>query len=106
MSTVSKSQELQSSVGQRPLSPRKDAFRRFFDELAPKSDVLKARKRYFYHSDWRYLRFLVPAGVKVLVLGCGTGKTLSELAPAIGVGIDISEQMILQARRSHPQHTF
>jgi SAM-dependent methyltransferase len=104
--TLEKIRERDLPEQERPPSPRKLAFREFFDGFASRSDAWKQRNKYLYRSDWRYLRFLVPAGVKVLVLGCGTGRVLAELEPAIGVGVDISEEMILEARRSHPQYSF
>ena len=44
------------------------------------------------------LRQLVPAGSRVLEAGCGRGTLLRALRPARGLGIDISERMLEQAR--------
>jgi SAM-dependent methyltransferase len=61
----------------------------------------------FYHSeDIAYLRFLIPAGSRVLELGCGAGDTLAALQPSLGVGVDFSPAMIEQARRAHPALQF
>src|ERR1700676_4866800 len=61
----------------------------------------------FYHSeDIAYLRFLIPAGSRVLELGCGAGDTLAALQPSLGVGVDFSPAMIEQARRAHPEQQF
>jgi ubiquinone/menaquinone biosynthesis C-methylase UbiE len=89
-----------------PASKRKEEFRKFFDAFAPRSEAWKRRNKYLYRSDWRYLRFLVPAEARVLVLGCGAGRLLAELRPASGVGIDFSEGMIHEARKSYPQYDF
>jgi len=89
-----------------PMSPRKQAFRTFFDAFAPRSEAWKRRNSYLYKSDWRFLRFLVPAQARVLVLGCGTGRVLDEVKPAFGVGIDISEQMVAESRKAFPQYQF
>jgi SAM-dependent methyltransferase len=51
-------------------------------------------------------RFLTPPDLRVLELGCGEGDLLAALEPAVGVGIDFSEEMIERARRKHPRHTF
>ena len=34
-------------------------------------------------------------------LGCGTGEMLARLKPSEGVGVDISENMIFEARSKH-----
>ena len=54
----------------------------------------------------RHYRFLVPAGSRVLELGCGLGDLLAAVEPAPGVGVDFSQSMIDQARRRHPGLEF
>jgi SAM-dependent methyltransferase len=54
----------------------------------------------------RVYRFLVPAGLRVLELGCGDGDLLASLAPAIGVGVDFSPRMLERARHRHPRLRF
>ena len=51
-------------------------------------------------------RQLVPAGARVLELGCGKGDLLAELAPGYGLGIDFSANMVSQARTRHPELCF
>jgi len=43
---------------------------------------------------------------KVLDLGCGTGKFLSKIVTSEKIGVDISEQMIKQARIKNPDCLF
>lgn len=88
------------------LSKRKQSIRELSDTLAPRRDRWIVRNRYFHESDYRYLRFLIPAGSNILDLGCGTGRLLSELQPKMGVGIDISERMIEVARQNYPDYKF
>jgi SAM-dependent methyltransferase len=64
------------------------------------------RHGYFYEEDWRYMRFLVPAGKRVLELGSGTGEMLARLSPGEGVGVDFSPAMTEAARAKHPQMRF
>ena len=52
------------------------------------------------------MRFLVPAGKRVLALGCGNGNLLNALEPAIGVGVDFSPAKIEMARRTYPHLRF
>ena len=75
-------------------SPRKARTLEQADQLAASRDEWIERHRFFYDEDWRYLRFLVPAGKQVLDLGCGTGGLLSALPPRDGVGIDFSPAMV------------
>ncbi|OIP91502.1 MAG: glycosyl transferase [Syntrophaceae bacterium CG2_30_49_12] len=42
----------------------------------------------------------------VLELGCGRGELLKALNPREGVGVDLSEQMIVEAQRRHPKLQF
>ncbi len=88
------------------LSSRKLAIRALADRLAPERERWMRRNAYFYAEDRRYMRFLVPAGSRVLELGCGTGELLAALAPARGVGIDLSPATVAVARREHPQFEF
>lgn len=90
----------------REMSPRKQAIRRLFDRLAPEREKWLSRNDYFYAQDHAYLNFLVPKGLRVLELGCGTGSLLAGLEPAYGLGIDISPEMIRTAQRIHPHLDF
>lgn len=82
------------------------ASREFYDRTAAERDAWIARNKGFYDDDRAYMRFLVPPGLKVLELGCGTGHLLGALEPEAGVGLDFSPAMIERARRNWPQHTF
>ena len=59
------------------------------------------RHRYFYDYMKRILRVRVPAGQRVLDLGCGSGDLLAALQPSYGVGIDVSAPAIETARQRH-----
>jgi SAM-dependent methyltransferase len=49
---------------------------------------------------------LVPEGLSVLELGCGTGDLLNALKPKKGVGIDFSPEMLKIAREKYPELEF
>jgi SAM-dependent methyltransferase len=85
---------------------RKDAIRELADTLAPNRDTWISRNRFFYHSDYHYMRFLVPPGLRILELGCGTGSLLAELKPFKGVGVDFSKRMIELAQAKYPHFEF
>jgi SAM-dependent methyltransferase len=52
------------------------------------------------------LKFLVPEGLRVLEIGCGLGDQLAALKPRRGLGIDLSEAMINDASKRHPEIEF
>ncbi|MGE0254053.1 MAG: glycosyltransferase [Alphaproteobacteria bacterium] len=89
-----------------PQSRRKAAVRALADGIAPEAARWRSRNAYFHAEDARSLRFLVPAGLRVLEIGCGTGDLLAALMPKSGVGIDLSAGMIAEARKRHPELTF
>jgi SAM-dependent methyltransferase len=53
-----------------------------------------------------YYAFLVPAGMRVLDLGCGDGSLLASLKPARGVGVETDTALLDEARNNHPQFEF
>ena len=85
---------------------RKGRYRDAYDRLAGSRDDWIDRNRAFYDDDFRFMRFLVPEGARILELGCGTGRLLAELRPSTGVGIDLSPHMVEIARRNHPELQF
>ncbi len=87
-------------------SRRKQAIQELSDRLAPERDRWIERNTYFHQEDRRYMRFLIPEGLSVLDLGCGTGQLLAALNPSRGVGIDFSEGMIEVARHNYPDLEF
>ena len=83
------------------LSPRKTAILATSERLAGSREQFRRRAAFFHEEDLRYLRFLIPEGLRVLEIGCGTGAVLAGLKPSFGLGIDISPAMIEQAKRLH-----
>jgi ubiquinone/menaquinone biosynthesis C-methylase UbiE len=62
--------------------------------------------RYYHRRLSEVFRFIIPAGSRVLELGCGRGNLLASLEPSYGVGVDFSPEMVQQARQRHPNLTF
>jgi len=85
---------------------RKLKIREMFDRLAPDIDRWRRRSRYFHANEIAYLRYLVGSGKNVLVLGSGTGDVLNALAPANGLGVDLSERCVEIARARYPHLRF
>ena len=55
----------------------------------------------YYHEIDRSCTFIVPEGVRVLELGCATGRLLAATRPSYGLGIDIDAEQIAAARQLH-----
>jgi ubiquinone/menaquinone biosynthesis C-methylase UbiE len=54
----------------------------------------------------RIYRFLVPPNQKVLEIGCAAGDMLSQLHPSLGVGIDLSGNMVKMGAKRHGKIHF
>lgn len=85
---------------------RKKLVQAYGDETADKRDHWIKKNRFYYEQDYRYMRFLVPEGLRILDLGCGTGELLARLKPSYGLGIDISANMVEVARSKFPDLDF
>ena len=59
----------------------------YYDHLAPKRDKWKKRNRLYHKVLEKYMSFIIPAGSKVIELGCGTGDLLNAVKPSEGTGI-------------------
>src|SRR5579872_7022986 len=98
---------LTRTAGSAPiLTQRQVAVRDAADREAAEIDRWQALNAYFHDEDARYLQFLIPAGLRILELGCAAGDLLAKLAPSVGIGMDISPGMIALARQRHPELAF
>ncbi len=61
---------------------------RHWDEIARSSRAGATWSAYYHRRIRDLYRFRVPAGQRVLELGCGQGDLLAALDPAYGVGLD------------------
>jgi SAM-dependent methyltransferase len=93
------------SLGQKAML-KKQAIRERFDRLASKRESWQRRASYYYNDQRRYLQFLIPEGLRVLEIGCGLGDQLAALKPQRGLGIDLSEAMVKEASKRHPELEF
>jgi SAM-dependent methyltransferase len=87
------------------------SFERYTEERRGKWDEIAAAKdkRWTaYYREWLagVYRFCIPAGVRVLDLGCGKGDLLASLKPSEGIGVDFSQSMIDDARKRHHELRF
>ncbi len=106
LAAFSDSMDTSRTESRASISERKKRILELADRLAPERNSWINRNSYYYEQDYRYMRFLVPEGLRILDLGCGTGRLLAELKPSYGVGVDISRGMIEIARQDHADLEF
>ena len=85
---------------------RKAAVLDHSERAAPQREFFRQRAAFFHEEDLRYLKFLIPEGLRILEIGCATGSVLAALRPSFGLGVDISPAMIAEAKRLHPGLEF
>lgn len=98
--------DMPATAGTKPFSSRKEAIRQLANDQAAVREKWIEHNAYYYQQDYNYMRFLIPQGLRVLDLGCGTGRLLAELKPSYGVGIDFSSRMIDVAHRLRPKFKY
>lgn len=77
-----------------------------FDNLAKEREGWLKKNWYYHQSVRAYLRFLIPEGQRVLVLGSSIGHILEALKPSYGVGLDLSPSMVDLAAQKYPEYKF
>ncbi|MDB4349597.1 bifunctional class I SAM-dependent methyltransferase/glycosyltransferase family 2 protein [Omnitrophica bacterium] len=88
------------------MSINTESVKRHFDSLAKDYDKWQRKNAYYYDNIKSLVRRTIPPGSKVLEVGCATGKILASAQPSLGVGIDLSPEMIRLASEKFPQYTF
>jgi len=66
-------------------------------DLYSKEKSRRIHKTYFKEIQ-RLFRFVIPEGMRVLELGCNTGRLLADVKPAYGLGVDSDPESIVAAR--------
>jgi SAM-dependent methyltransferase len=77
-----------------------------WDTVSPKKQNEKRPSAFYHKLLQHYYRFFIPPGMRILEVGCGHGDLLAALEPALGVGIDFSEEMIRFAATKHENLSF
>ena len=88
------------------LRTRRESRRKMQEAISSRRDQWIQANRYFYDAVAKLLRYIVEPGRRVLDIRCQTGRLLQCLAPSEGVGVEISDAMIAEARKQHPEFTF
>jgi ubiquinone/menaquinone biosynthesis C-methylase UbiE len=85
---------------------RKEKFRQYFENVAPKYDKYRQRFSYYWNSIIKQTNYFICDTDSVIEIGCGTGLSLSKTKGQRKVGLDFSQNMIEIARKNHPDIEF
>ena len=80
--------------------------RTHWDDVARKIDSMSSWGNYYHKRIAQVYKFLVAPGQRVIEFGCSNGDLLADLKPALGVGVDFSEEMLRHAYQRHPELNF
>jgi SAM-dependent methyltransferase len=92
--------------GVEALRTSRAARRKLQDSIASERDRWIRDNRYYYDRIKRLLRFIIEPGKRVLEVRCQTGHLLAAVKPSVGVGAEISENLVAVARKNHPELQF
>ncbi len=85
---------------------RKQTFYDHFQRLAPGYAKYKKRFSYYWNDIISYINYFLTDDISILDVGCGVGDTLAGLKGSRKLGIDISPEMISQAKQQYPEIEF
>jgi len=77
-----------------------------WDSVAAWLDSHGKYSRYYHRRLENVYQLNIPPGLRVLEIGCGLGDLLAALKPSLGVGIDLSREMVRRASQRHPEYNF
>ena len=77
-----------------------------WNEVARKLETWTGWGGYYHRRLTQIYQSFVAPGQSILELGCARGDLLAALRPALGIGVDFSEEMIRAGRRRYPQLRF
>jgi ubiquinone/menaquinone biosynthesis C-methylase UbiE len=77
-----------------------------WDDVARQTAHHEGMGKYYHRRLAEVYRFIIPPGQRILELGCARGDLLAALRPSVGIGVDISAEMIAQGQRRHPDLQF
>ncbi len=78
----------------------------YYNKAASTWPRYRRKKSYYWESITRFCNYFIPAGHKVLEIGCATGELLNKLDAKSKTGIDFSPEMIKIAQRQFPHISF
>lgn len=108
MSEIDHSKDTADDVlwGAAALDDRRREAQRHQSRLAATRGFWISKNRYYYDRVVSALRFIIEPEKRVLNVRCESGFLLDAVEPSYGVGFDVSEEMIAEARRQNGRHTY
>ncbi len=92
--------------GMEALEERARVQERFQAANASRREEWISANAYYYRQVTNLLRFIIEPQTRVLVLRSETGFLLDALSPERGVGTELSDEMVLLAKRRYPAYEF
>ncbi len=83
-----------------------DNIAQYDNAFTSQRDEYLKKNSYYYFLLYKQYQYFIPARKKVLEIGCGTGELLNILKPSLGVGIDMSVEMVKIAGGKFPHLKF
>ncbi|KAA3646411.1 MAG: glycosyltransferase [Chloroflexi bacterium] len=80
--------------------------RKHWNNIVKNNFIRRSLGGYYHSRIEKVFGNLISPNLRVLEIGSGTGYLLASLKPSFGLGIDISEQMLLHAKGNHPELHF
>jgi len=106
MNTTQEAPSTKSCWGPGALSGVLETKKHCQDSVAKNRAAWIKSNRYYYDLLKSLLRFIVEPGKRVLEVRCETGDLLASVKPSHGVGVEIGDAMVAQAREEHPELSF
>ena len=76
-------------------------FKNFYEENFNRVCLSMKKNKFYYDLKEKSLINKIPKELKVLEIGCWTGDLISKLEPSFGVGIDLCEKAITEAKEKN-----
>ena len=83
-----------------------EQIRRCFDVMAKDGDIYRRNNWEYHDRIRRFYQQIIPRGSRVLEIGCARGDLIASVEPSYGLGIDISGNMVEEAKRKYPDLDF
>lgn len=85
---------------------KKAEIQQFYNATAASRGRWKNFNRFYHRSLEKYFSHIIPAGKRVIEIGCGTGELLAAVKPSYGLGVDFADAYIQLARAQYPEMEF
>ena len=85
---------------------QQERLKNHFNSFADEREKWLKKSQYFHKEDLLMINEIIPKNSSVLEIGCGRGNLIGQLDINYGVGIDISEKSIFNAKKKFSNIKF